>query len=144
MVADASPVVGFRRGKRGTLVSTYRSVRDFSKGLVAVRVLGPAPGDFFVDRALNKCVVSDAHAIGADLAARLRSIASPKKVDFDLQFSLPEKITLDELKLLVTSAIGSSKSAAEYWEETSGGLETLFARIQQAKTFDELSGLLRH
>ena len=125
-------------------MSAYRSVKEFSKGLVAVRVLGPAPGDFFVDRALNKSVVSDAHAIGVNLTARLRSIASPKHVEFDLQFSSPQKVSIDELKLLITAAVTSSKSTAEYWEESSTGVESLLAKIKQATTFDQLSRLLRH
>lgn len=144
VAVNTGPIIGFRHGRGGTLVSTYPSISDFSKGLVAVLVSGPSPGDSYIDRSLNKFVVTAVKSTGAGLLARMESIFSPKCVVFDLELQRVSTVTLDQLKSSIESAMKSSKSASEYWDEGHLKIDLRIKRILGAKTFDEVCRALRH
>jgi hypothetical protein len=141
--ADSGPIIAFRRAKRGTLVAPYASAKEFGKGFVAVLISGPSPGDYYIDRALNKFVVMAARPLQAGPFTRFASIISPKTIPFSLEVSKHSTVTLDELKSSIESAMKSSKSVTEYWEEGNVSLEARVRRLLRAESFDDVCKALR-
>jgi hypothetical protein len=141
--ADLGPIIGFRRGRRGTLVATYASAEEFAKGFIAVLLSGPSRGDYYVDRTLTKFLVTAARPLKAGPFDRLASVMSPKTIQFWLEVSRESIVTIDEFKSSIESAMESSRSATEYWEEGNISLETRVGRVRQARSFDEIFKALR-
>lgn len=138
------PLIAFRNGRLGVMVTVVRSLENFTKGLLAGRTNGPRLGDAVIDSSLRRFRVAASTAVGVSVLGVVRSLVSPRPVRFEVSFEPPESVSLDDAKKAVTEAMTSSRSVREYWEETSIGVDERLRKVASADSFDALCRALRH